>query len=829
MSVRSGAFQLSQAGRTVFRWTTHQPVTFTTCYESKEVHMEVHTTSLYKVNSTNFLWYLVHNIVSGVVCFDAMIAQQKIKITHTKCNLSGENKSTCIILNLHQPDYPSWLPVSCTKPLLNTVTCQKTKGEFTMQTLQMVLANFSGLPYCKEKAYLLFGSECFTLGAYQQELPFAAADPSLVLYIRQMFDIKKYYYFGQSKTVTPNIFIALKTSKVTSYREKVSTANILFCENRVAISTSNLCDGVQDCGDQNSSDEHTNICPGCPSEQYPHCRSSQHKCKQNLFQKINGQCSTFTHSFKTPGMDRRVSPKAKRPQPNSFQKFECFSEKNEHFVFYQRCLYQTDEFGHLLFCSNGRHLSGCSEFQCSTHLKCPASYCISVACVCNGKWDCPCGFDEQNCYSLECSGFFKCKLTKICVHLADVCDGNQQCPVGDDEEMCDSVQCHNNHCSCLTYAITCVNSTGISEYITKEHPLPFVYFHVEKSSFQLLGSPLLHTCHKILVEIPNNGIKQMCGLHFKMVILLDLSSNVATCLLNNCFSGMPNLQILSLKQNRIFYLSVGAFSNVSSLQVIHLSENLVESVKPFTFCLSEIKFISVVQSNMFSTISTKTFSGSSSSIHVITNDPNLCCMVPGHCVASTRVVPANCEHLLFSLGLSAFTCFFGSLVGLTNVFCFVWIVLHQTGNKTGNNNPQLGFRKITCTMYLTGVLSSLLTLVLCITDQHYGAAYLEVFISKKNGLFCVFVGSGQFFTWMFSMVLVCFLAFARYSTAVHPLKSKLKHSGFVKKCVHFMLALLAFLTCSVSVKHHLFVGFHLLSSPFAPSLPTHLWVFFHGC
>ena len=159
----------------------------------------------------------------------------------------------------------------------------------------------------------------------------------------------------------------------------------------------------------------------------------------------------------------------------------CNYGHSQCYNFGQICIFRLNKCFHLIPCRTGSHLEYCKDFVCNRHLKCPGYYCIPWAYLCDGKWDCPDGYDESsvlNCgHQRRCIGMFSCKDSQLCLHLEDICDGNNDCPLCDDEFLYGvKGQFCLTECTCYHYVIVC-NSSMIN--YGKLHKLPYVCYHLE--------------------------------------------------------------------------------------------------------------------------------------------------------------------------------------------------------------------------------------------------------------------------------------------------------------------------------------------------------------
>ena len=123
--------------------------------------------------------------------------------------------------------------------------------------------------------------------------------------------------------------------------------------------------------------------------------------------------------------------------------------------------------------------------------KCAESYCIRWSYVCDEKWNCPEGDDENSnpmcTKDYVCISMYKCRnITQKCLHVGNVCDWNKECPCGDDELFCDfkNAKCPSK-CICLFQTISCINAP----YLLIDPEISFLYLsvYISHSNIYLLN------------------------------------------------------------------------------------------------------------------------------------------------------------------------------------------------------------------------------------------------------------------------------------------------------------------------------------------------------
>ena len=531
--------------------------------------------------------------------------------------LQPSDESSCsmlLVLNLAEPQ---WVQVPCSQPLLHTVICSKRRQEEVNILPQIHKLDCS-------KYAVLIQSTCYIFLKLSSDADIRKTSiQSCSRYSMVSSIIHNISLFQTIFTA-----IELKTLFLLSIHPlDVDRMNLFIFEKfwmkieRKQITIDNLPDGYVHHICERSAGEHHNIAKfgnivQCRNGRFVssyYFRSIDKEC-ENVQDKMsitvgrsstscensaNGSiylCSFLFYKFYKGGskpfidldtltrsIDRTTSAKFVKDRKDTSKYYRsnskcsqpdhlpCKPDSSICFSFSSICVYRLSRHATLIPCKTGSHLQECRHFVCNLHFKCPGYYCIPWGYACDGKWDCPFGYDEKNCLQRHCYGMFKCVRSQICLHIGDVCDGHYDCPLEDDELMCKLVgtKCPEK-CKCLNFGIICTN---VSIDIRALSTLPHISMHVTNCNIKSI--PKLNLKHDIIVlNLSKNSITNICAVKFMISLtVFDLSYNRIMLITKGCFDSLRRLMILRLQNNRLEQIEYKSFHNLTKVLIVDLSNN----------------------------------------------------------------------------------------------------------------------------------------------------------------------------------------------------------------------------------------------------------------
>ncbi len=466
------------------------------------------------------------------------------------------------------------------------------------------------------------------------------------------------------------------------------------------------------------------------------------------------------------------------------------------------CKYQLTDAGHLTPCRTGEHMEYCKAFSCNMMFKCPAYYCVPWGYICDGKVDCPGGFDEVKgiCMSQRsCSNMFKCAHCSVCIHLGDICDKKEDCPLQDDE-----LHCELHHfvcpkiCLCFPSSVHCKGSLNFPMFLKAS--IAFSLVSLQKSTLNFCEQLLEMASSVIHLEIRHSKLNTLSFL-CKEIHLLDsvIGINVADNNISEfalfCLKYPSKLKVLILSRNTITKTNWQAFDMLTSLEMLDLSENPIAEVDiGLLLGIEKLKYLSLTKA--ISSVSLETYPPAvKNRVFLHVDDPSLCCLVswPSICTAE-RAWYSKCRLLLNHV-LHFMFCIVAITVFLVNIASFI---IHFRTQKMQNRS----FRLTISSINFTDMCFALNLSFLWAGDVHFGDMFglHDKSWRKCHECFVIlFIFNSHS---IISPLLLAFLALQRLHVVVFPFEKQFKSFSLVIKAIVNMcvLCLLLALTITFSVR-----------------------------
>ena len=454
----------------------------------------------------------------------------------------------------------------------------------------------------------------------------------------------------------------------------------------------------------------------------------------------------------------------------------CRYGHSKCYSFHELCIFRLNKYLHIIPCRTGSHLEFCNNFECNVHFKCPGYYCIPWGYTCDGKWDCPNGYDESTRIGCglkrQCKNMFHCRESQICLHLEDICDGYSDCPLSDDEFLCALKREHClKNCMCYQFAVVC---TERKINYRRLHHLPHICYHL--TFLEQLVLFVLKNNYAVIVNLTHNSINNVCTMQYRdtRLSLLDLSHNNIAKLSSKCFSDSSNLRKIILRNNSMSKSEPRTFMNLKRLFLVDLANNMLETLPQGFFINVSNLYIFILYDNPLNQIEYNMFAGISIKI-IHSKMISVCCISKDDLICTKTKYWFNlCDNLLPNVSINTSFIMVSLLVLLTNMLSFL-------GQVRKSKIVAGTYLIITSAISFTNMSLTLYFMIYWFIDMYYADNFVLEISKWKKSATCIFLFSGFLSFKFLEPFLLSMLLLARLMVVKYPIESKFKSTKFTSK------------------------------------------------
>ena len=765
--------------------------------------------------------------------------------------ISKYQKCTAILLN--NLFYPEWITIDCNEPVTSDIMChfpRKIKQKLNGGIQTMELYNASCVHKNNTCFIFLWGNKSSRSGhkMLRKQInhinifqylfdavsstfpPIMLTDRYTMSYIR-FGNIFSYKITEPKKsTETLQIFTQI-------HHDPRRGGNIFQC-NQFLISINSLCDGKVDCENNHKLDEincrckerdiYSSNCKYITSDKSPkYCSDfyittihnncwpfSKLKCLSSRSKEDNINFCNFpdasgskfvgnsmhTNDYSVSGNGSCTWDVLTNVNVNCISQglLSCTNKNSECYEISEICNYLLDKKDCLIPCRGGEHLQNCRDVECNMKFKCPSYYCVPWYFVCDGKWDCPGGLDEDNCnHKRVCKNMYKCKNSVLCIHPYNICDGNFDCPAGEDEFYCslDKINCPLS-CECLMFAIRCVKLRTSDIYLKNNHPYHVIIIMRSTNSFVI--TLLKFSGIVTVLKVSRNNLNVLCSILpcINRTQLVDAGHNKIRRLSAKCFQQASYLKTIKLNNNNIFLISNGAFEELDKLIIMDLSYNMLTTFSGQTFRHIPNLRLLRLGGNEIKSMDFNAFQGLNIHILESTSQSMICIpslKIPFMIIRKPWFV--LCTDLLMTDGIRICSfCMFLAIISFSMILLKQQVIFYRNGIKIET------FTLTVLSLNVIDISYGLYILCLFFVDIYYKERFGFYQNQWKSSDLCFLCFALALNFSLVSTILVCFVASERLLVVLYPLHTTFKKTEFVRRCI-FVITVICFVvvTCITNI------------------------------
>ena len=536
---------------------------------------------------------------------------------------------------------------------------------------------------------------------------------------------------------------------MTSCHSKNVTVSMFVCENsHETLHYTLVCDRIQHCADNTDED----FCQLSP------CSASSFRCQNGqciaLHQECDGTSDCYDGSDETCSKDVQPLPLTSQP-----------------------AVLDVDGTGQPIF----REMNNSDECPL-THFQCSQGHCLPIYLRCNGVDDCPNREDEASCEKYSCSGFYRCRGSKVCLHPDHVCDGVFQCPQYDDELLCEKPACPDV-CQCQGLAYVCTVKFSASSYpdlryldasgsgmTPSDLSNNLLLIHLRLSDCRIDKQPILVLPNLRHLDLSGNGLKHIGMQHFHSLNnlrVLVLSRNPLSSITNTESPelGMLVLETITLSDTSFNMFNGSALAGCPNLKTLNISWSKLTTIADDGFKSTPLLENLDVRGSPLKDYPTDLLRSQVSLKVVHTDNYKLCCeaMLPedlnlNNChVYAMQDLLASCKDLLKSNVYRVFLWLFATLSVVGNVGSFVArLYLGSKGAGLGSFSIIVG--NLSMADFFMGVYLA----IVGVADQIYRGKYFRYDNQWRESIVCKVAGFLSLMSTEVSAFIICLITLDRF-------------------------------------------------------------------
>ena len=536
---------------------------------------------------------------------------------------------------------------------------------------------------------------------------------------------------------------------MTSCHSENVTVSMFACENsHETLHYTLVCDRIQHCADNTDED----FC------QFSPCSASSFRCQNGqciaLHQECDGTSDCYDGSDETCSKDVQPLPLTSQP-----------------------AVLDVDGTGQPIL----REMKNSDECPLA-HFQCSQGHCLPIYLRCNGVDDCPNREDEASCEIYTCSGFYRCRGSKVCLHPDHVCDGVFQCPQYDDELLCEKPACPAV-CQCQGLAYVCTVKFSASSYpdlryldasgsgmTPSDLSNSLLLIHLRLSDCRIDTQPILVLPNLRHLDLSGNGLKHIGMQHFHSLNnlrVLVLSRNPLSSITNTESPelGMVVLETITLSDTSFNVFNGSALAGCPNLKTLNISWSKLTTIADGGFQSTPLLENLDVRGSPLKDYPTDLLRSLVSLKVVHTDNYKLCCeaMLPedlnlNNChVYAMQDLLASCKDLLKSNVYRVFLWLFASLSAVGNVGSFVARLY------LGNKGAGLGsFNIFVSNLSMADFFMGVYLAIVGVADQIYRGKYFWHDDQWRESTVCKVAGFLSLMSTEVSAFIICLITLDRF-------------------------------------------------------------------